>query len=260
MRTELFPEPSPVITRRWYLGLGFLIVLAWSLLAAWQRSPYAELLGHEALEDSSTPPSLHLAAFLPSWLLMTAAMMLPVNLSMLIHLIQPGQQAFRRQRKAGGLVGLLGLGYLLPWAVFGLLAYLGDSHLHELAEPGAPLSALSGWIAPGVVLFAGFYQLTPLKRQTLARCHSPHALAPQNAGQVLGSTGAIKQGLRLGLFCVGSCGPLMLLLFALGLHRLDLMLVLAGVLAIERLAPWGERLTALVGFVLLAWGMAYIVL
>jgi predicted metal-binding membrane protein len=73
----------------------------------------------------------------------------------------------------------------------------------------------------------------------------------QNYIKKLRGIDAWKHGLRLGIFCVGSCWSLMLLVFALGHDRLDLMLALSGIMAAERLAPWGRRLSLLVGFALM---------
>jgi predicted metal-binding membrane protein len=248
MRSEILTQPTD--TRRFYLIVGFMIVLAWSLLAFWQRSAYAELLGHEALEDHHISHAWHLAAFILSWLLMTVAMMLPISLPMIIHVLSP----VRHRMKNNRLVGWIILGYLIPWILFGLLVFQGDSFLHEMTEPAAPLAALSGWIAPSIVLVAGLYQFTSIKRRYAARCRYPDGLNLQRYERK--HTGeALKGGLRLGGLCTGSCSMLMLLVFALGQHRLDWMLVLGGILAAERLAPWGHHLSRLVGFGLVVWAI-----
>jgi predicted metal-binding membrane protein len=251
MRSDLLTNSTD--TRRIYLILGFLIVLAWSLLAFWQRSAYAELLGHEAIEDHHISLAWHLAAFILSWFLMTVAMMLPGSLPMILHSIPPVPRRMNNNR----LVGWIMLGYLAPWILFGLLVFLGDSFLHQVTEPAAPLAALSGWIAPVIVLIAGLYQFTPVKRRYMARCRTPDALNLQRDGEKLTEAAALKGGLRLGGFCIGSCWMLMLLMFALGQHRLDWMMVLCGILAAERLAPWGHRLARLVGFGLVVWAIFF---
>lgn len=247
MRSDILTNPTD--TRRFYLILGFLIVLAWSLLAFWQRSAYAELLGHEAIEDHHISLAWHLTAFILSWFLMTVAMMLPGSLPMIIQFVSP----VRHRMKNSRLVGWIILGYLAPWILFGLLVFLGDSFLHQMTEPAAPLAALSSWIAPAIVLIAGLYQFTPVKRHYMARCRTSDALNYQRSGEKLTRAAALKGGLRLGGFCIGSCWLLMLLMFALGQHRLDWMLALGGVLAAERLAPGGHRLALLVGFGLVVW-------
>ena len=127
-----------------------------------------------------------------------------------------------------------------------------------MAVPTAPLAAFSDLIASAIVLIAGLYQFTPVKRRYMARCRTPHTLILQSCGEKISGAGALKQGLRLGVFCVGSCWSLMLLMFALGHNRLDWMLALGGILAAERLAPWGNRLAWLVGLVLVVWATLWV--
>jgi predicted metal-binding membrane protein len=236
-------------TRHFYLVLGCLILVAWGLLFAWQTSAHAELLGHESLGHHDFSPAGRLAAFLLSWFLMILAMMLPSSLPLLSHSIQPVWQRPKSRR----LVGRIMLGYLSPWALFGLLVYLGDSILHQMAHPFAPLASISDFIAPAIVLIAGLYQFTPVKHSYLERCRPSEAHFLEGWLERLNGARALQQGLRLGVFCLGSCWSLMLLMFALGHNRLDWMLALGGIMALERLSPWGHRLAWLVGFVLVAW-------
>jgi len=240
--------------RRFYLVLGCLILVAWGLLFAWQTSAYADLLGHESIGDDGLPPAGRLAAFLLSWFLMIVAMMLPGSLPLLSHAIQPVWHRMKSRR----LIGWIIFGYLYPWILIGLLSYLGDSFLHQMFDPAAPLAAYSDWIAPAIVLSAGLYQFTPVKRSYMARCRSSQVQFPEGRMQKLSSAVALKHGLRLGVFCVGSCWSLMMLMFALGHHRLDWMLALGGIMAAERLAPWGHRLAWLVGFGLVVWATFWV--
>lgn len=242
MLTRFFPKS--IGTPYLYRILGALIVSAWILLIAWQRSPYADLLGHEALADHHIPFTSHLGAFLLSWLLMTAAMMLPANLPTLIHSQSNGRGDYL---SAARIV----TGYFSPWFVFGILMFLGDNVLHEMTEPGAPLAAASAFIAPAIILAAGIYQLTPYKRRFTERCKllKEHALQGR---------GAIKHGLWLGINCIGSCWSLMLLMFALGHHRLGWMVILSSIITAERLTPWGSRLARWVGFGLILWAVTLV--
>lgn len=226
----------------WFLAA--LVVSAWGLLFAWQRSPYADLLGHEALADHHISFTMHLALFLLSWLLMILAMMLPVNLPAILDARGGRAQSF-------STTAAVVLGYITPWVLFGLLAFLGDSRLHELTEHGGPLERTSGFIAPAIILAVGIYQLTPFKHSFTERCRLPeNARIGGNAGRM---ARAFPRGLRLGAVCMGSCWALMLLMFALGHHRLDWMLIIGGIVYIERWAAWGHRLARVVGFALVVW-------
>ena len=59
-----------------------------------------------------------------------------------------------------------------------------------------------------------------------------------------------------GLFCVGCCWSLMLLMFAVGLGSLGWMLVLGAVMAVEKNVSCGHKIGAPLGVVLLGWGLA----
>jgi len=231
---------------RWHrLALAALVVGAWGALALWGASPYADLLDHAAAAELSPP---RLAAFVLGWTLMTIAMMLPSSLP-LVNLFR---RATGQRADAGGLLARLLLGYLAVWALFGLAAYLGDAALHA-ALAAAPAAA--GLVAPAVVLAAGAYQFTGLKHACLERCRSPYSfLVAHWRGRSPGRE-ALGLGGRHGLFCLGCCWTLMLLLFAVGGMNLGWMLGLAALMGAERATRWGPALTRPVGFALLAWGV-----
>lgn len=235
---------------RFYLVLCGLIVAAWGFLAAWQRSAYAEMLSHEVTGAGGIPVSLRLGGFLLGWCLMIVAMMLPGSLPLIYRTLQPlcGQKTSSRK------AGMTTLGYLFPWTVFGLLIFAGDSLLHHLSEPGMPLEALTEWIAPAIVVIAGFYQFTPAKHSFMRRCRALSAGSQVDALEKHGGGSALSQGIQLGIACLGNCWPLMLLMSAIGHNRLDWMLVLGGIMAADRLTPWRHHLTWLIGSTLIVWG------
>jgi predicted metal-binding membrane protein len=66
------------------------------------------------------------------------------------------------------------------------------------------------------------------------------------------TTGPVRLGLDHGLFCVGCCWALMLVMFAVGVANLTWMVALAAVMVYEKTAPAGQRLVPVVGVGLLA--------
>jgi predicted metal-binding membrane protein len=232
---------------RWYrLALGGLILGAWGALVLWGASPYAALLDHAANEAGGPPLGVRLPAFVIGWTLMTVAMMLPSSLP-LVHL-------FRRmlidRPDAGGLLARLLVGYLAVWALFGVAAYLGDVilHLGIAAAPGA------AWlVAPAVVMVAGAYQFTSLKQACLEQCRSPYSFLVAHWRGRRAGWDAFRLGVRHGLFCLGCCWTLMLVLFAVGGMNLGWMLGLGALMAAERATTWGRGLSRPLGFVLIAW-------
>jgi predicted metal-binding membrane protein len=100
-----------------------------------------------------------------------------------------------------------------------------------------------------LLILAGGYQLTPLKRACLRTCQSPLGFLMSHWRA--GAAGAFRMGLEHGAYCVGCCWALMLLLFAGGVMNLVVILALTAWVAIEKIAPFGQQ-SARVGGALLA--------
>ena len=62
-------------------------------------------------------------------------------------------------------------------------------------------------------------------------------------------------GVVHGLYCVGCCWGLMIVLFSLGVMSLVWMAVIAGVIFAEKMLPRGERLTRLIAVAFVALGL-----
>jgi len=128
-------------------------------------------------------------------------------------------------------------GYLLVWSAAGIAAYgvfaLGKSlFAGSLAWQGG-----GRWLAAGILAFAALYQLTPLKRASLSRCRSP--LRSLDTSWESSRVGALVTGLRNGGWCLGCSWALMGALFALGVMSLTWMGSIAGLVALEKVGPWG---------------------
>ena len=102
---------------------------------------------------------------------------------------------------------------------------------------------------------AGLYQFTSLKRRCLEKCRSPLAFIMQHWHGDDGEHEAFRLGIRHGLFCIGCCWTLMLLMFLVSIGNLGWMLALAAVMAIEKNLTWGRRLSTPLGVVLLVCGV-----
>ena len=242
---------------RLFLGLLVaLIALAWLSLWVWGQSPYGRFLDHEALTDVTSEDVRLVVFFVGGWTLMISAMMLPTTLPLIA--------LFRtitgdRSNKIT-LVGLLATGYLVVWIGFGVLVHVADLGVHEAAERIRWLDSNDWVIGAGTLILAGAYQFTPLKYHCLDKCRSPFSFI---AGRWRGGN-ELAQSFRLGvdhgIFCVGCCWTLMLLMFGVGAGNLGWMLVLGSVMAIEKNMPWGRKLSTPLGLVLIGSGLITVTL
>jgi predicted metal-binding membrane protein len=139
-------------------------------------------------------------------------------------------------------------GYLIAWASYGLLAFallLATEYLVDM-EPG-----IGRWLGAGIFAVAGIYQLTPLKSACLRNCRSPLTSFLHYAS-FGGSARDLRVGVHHGLYCVGCCWGLMLVLVAVGVMNVPAMIALAIVIFLEKLWRHGWLLTRLVGVAFLA--------
>src|SRR5438034_8134576 len=176
------------------------------------------------------------AAFLAMWVVMMVAMMLPS----LVPMLWRYRQAVTRtgDTRLAWLTALVGAGYFFVWTAFGMAAFPLGVALTAI-EMQLPALARAVPIAVGVVvLIAGALQFTAWKAHHLACCRKPSGrgrMLATNAGT------AWRHGLRLGLHCSCCCFGLMAILLVIGVMDLRAMAVVAAAIAVERLAPAGER-------------------
>jgi predicted metal-binding membrane protein len=229
-----------------------IIVLAWVSLLIWGLSPYARFISHESLEGIHLEHSSSVVAIqVAGWTLMLVAMMLPTTLP-LVSLFYG--IAARRPNRAR-LVALLLTGYLSIWAAFGVMVHWGDFALHTIADQFTWLHNHE-LIAAATLLLAGLYQFSPLKYKCLDKCRSPLSFIMEHWQGRRDQMQSFLLGVHHGLFCIGCCWALMLLMFGVGAGSFSWMLVLGGVMAVEKNAPWGRRLSAPLGLFLLGLGLS----
>jgi len=178
-------------------------------------------------------------------------MMLPTSLP----LINMFARMVRQRRNSRRLVALLVLGYVGTWALFGLAAHTGDRFIHVAVDRSEWLDDRSWLIAAVTFLVAGAYQFTPLKYHCLDKCRSPFSFINSHWSGLSERREAFLLGVNHGVFCVGCCWSIMLLMFAFGVGNLGWMLLLGGVMAVEKNATWGRSLSAPLGVALLAIGL-----
>ncbi|OBI33452.1 hypothetical protein A5709_21720 [Mycobacterium sp. E1386] len=187
------------------------------------------------------------AAFLLAWVAMMAAMMLPPVL--------PVVRRYSRAAAGSAAPAIVFVtGYLALWGAVGVPAYLASVRL----DPMIHTCPWVGRAAGGVAVLAGLHQLTPFKAMCLQHCRWPVS-APSGSGGLRRAGRAFLAGGRYGVYCVGSCWMLMLLLIAFGTMQLEWMIGLAVVIWLEKAAPFGDQLRRLTAATLLLLGIGLLV-
>lgn len=159
------------------------------------------------------------------------------------------------QRRRSAVIGAFLGGYLAVWSAFGAVAFLGDVGLHHLMDAAPWLSTRPWLIGAGALALAGAFQFSSLKDRCLSECRHPAAFVLPRYRRGLGPAFAL--GWSHGLFCVGCCGALMLLMFAAGVANLSWMAALTALMVYEKVGRHGRAASPLAGVLLL--GLAILV-
>ena len=222
-------------------GLALLAALSW-----WFLLSGAGMDG--AMDMGGMPPPLGVLILM--WWLMMVAMMLPSATPAILLYAR-----VRNQRGPDARVvqpWIFALGYLLAWLAFSLAAAV----VQQFAA-GPAMSLADARAASGVLIAAGLYQLSPLKRTCLAHCRSPAQFFSRHWRP--GAAGAIRLGILHGAYCVGCCWLLMALLFVGGIMSFAWIVALAMIVAVEKLVPRGDWLGRAAGVLLIAWGLVRLI-
>jgi predicted metal-binding membrane protein len=239
--------------------MGLLVVTAWLALWIWSESPYARYLDHGDWTRMGFAASI--CAALPAgetvfpivfytcgWLLMLVAMMLPTTLP----LLDIYRRLTRPRKDHRLLLALVIAGYLAAWAMFGFTAHGVDWLLHWLVDHN-PWLVFNGWVFQvAVLLVAGSFQFSSLKYRCLDKCRMPLGFVLEHWRGNSECRQAFRLGVIHGLFCVGCCWALMLLMFVVGTGNIGWMMLLGAIMAAEKNLPWGRHLGPLFGTAFLA--------
>jgi predicted metal-binding membrane protein len=225
-------------------------LLSWSYLLAGAGT--MQEMGGMSMPMSTWPWSTtHAWLMLVMWLVMMVAMMLP-SAAPVILLYSTICRASPSARRSAP--GFFTLGYLAVWSCFSIAALLAQ-FLLEWSSLLSPMMESASVTLSGVLLIAaGIYQFTPLKRNCLALCRSPLEFLMSRWRP--GRRGAFMMGARHGLYCLACCWSVMLLLFVGGLMNLLWIIGIAVFVLLEKLLPGGQRLGQAIGAALVVAGAA----
>ncbi len=235
-------------------GLFAVAALAWAYMfyLAFQMDA-AEM----AMPQMQSWGGVDLALLFIMWSVMMVAMMVPSAAPMVLLFATLNRK--RREREAPYTPTAFFLaGYLLVWTAFSALATLAQWGLHDaalLTPTGVSTSAILGG---SLLVMAGVFQLTPLKKACLIHCRSPLHFFME--GWKEGTGGALAMGARHGVYCVGCCWILMALLFVAGVMNLLWVAAITIFVLVERALPKGDLVGRVTGVVLIGAGLVVLTL
>jgi predicted metal-binding membrane protein len=169
------------------------------------------------------------------WAVMMAAMMLPSLVPMAGTYAREGSV----RSSNGGAQPVVGttlfvVGYLTLWVIAGLVAWTVFEVVRDIDPSFLRWDDGGRYVAAAVIAGAALYELTPMKSGCLRHCRDRELLV---ADWHSGAPGAFRMGLEQGAYCIGSSWALMLALFALGVMSITWMIVIAALIALEKLLP-----------------------
>ncbi len=231
-------------------ALAALTILCWAYLLSLPSMPAMEGMAPGVAAWTSADA----LATLLMWAVMMVGMMTPPVAPMILIYARVGRQAESKGTPFAS-AGWFALGYFLAWTGFAALATALQWGL-ERALLISPMVASATPVLGGLLLIAaGIYQWTPLKNACLSQCQSPFQFIQRNGG-FRGQRGAsVALGLRHGIYCIGCCWALMLLLFVGGVMNLAWIAAIGALVLAEKLIP-GRLFQRVVGIVLIAAGVA----
>lgn len=242
-------------------ALVTLTLLAWLILLGGAGTGMDPVAMSGWLLPVTPPPALSSAWISSYWLIaffmwavMMVAMMLPSASPMVLLYARVVRQAEVRGRKlrAGAAITAFASSYVAVWILFSGLAVALQWGLERMGAMTVMMSSSAAILSGGLLIAAGLYQLTPLKAACLTHCRAPASFIAAHWRP--GVLSAWRMGFVHGLYCVGCCAVLMLLLFVGGIMNLVWIAGLTLFVAVEKLAPFGERAAKGMAALLIAGG------
>ena len=191
------------------------------------------------------------------WLIMMIAMMLPSTFIFL--------NIFRMMRSNMKSVSspiiemlIITLSYFVVWAVFSLIACIFQYFLHNNGVVDMMGTFQNKFIAGILLIGAGLFQFSSLKNACLEKCRNP--LSFIMGRKIRGYTDVTYLGLQHGIFCLGCCWLLMLLLFVNGVMNLLWVVAITAIVLIEKMLPFEQLSSRFLGFLLVGWGSYLIII
>ena len=232
------------------LAIAVVTGLAWAYLFSLAFDMHQAMPGMDMMQAMApgfvpwTPA--HFLLMFAMWTVMMTGMMTPSVAPMILIYEQVARQAKTLGQRFVP-AGWFASGYLLAWSGFALIATLAQWQLERLALVTPAMQSASNIFGGAVLIAAGIYQWTPLKRACLMQCRAPLAFVQRHGGFKPGIGGSLRLGALHGLTCIGCCAALMALLFVGGVMNLAWIAGIAIFVLIEKAVPGGEIISRSAG-------------
>ena len=190
-----------------------------------------------------TPDVGGFARLFAMWALMSAAMMAPTALPAFATYEDLGHTT---HTKFAPLV----IGYTIVWLGYSAIAAGVQIVLFQFGLIDAFGTSLSNGLSAILLIVAGAYQFSPIKEACLSKCRMPLTFFMQHFEE-----GPLRNGLRLGLICLGCCWALMALAFVGGVMNLAFMGLATILMILEKMPDLGRYLTKPLGGILIFCGV-----
>lgn len=256
METQALPSKTPlsktmqtVIHRdRIIIGIGIALMamLGWGYLMQMSVAPGQAMAMPSHASGNWQTVGLNAVM----WAVMMIAMMLPTASPMIMSFTRVLHQ--QQAESAMLSTGVFIAGYLAVWFGFSAIAAMSQVGLHNSDLLSSPMGKTGPELGAGLLITAGAFHWSPLKEACLDKCRSPLSFLLLEWRK--GKRGAFIMGLRHGVFCMGCCWALMLLMFAGGVMNLAWMALLAVYMLLEKVVPNGRLFSRVSGIMLMMAG------
>lgn len=188
------------------------------------------------------------------WGAMTLAMMLPSAAPMIMTYAGIADTAARKDEHIVSPF-VLATGYMMVWIGFSVVAALAQIMLTQATLLDTSMTSAGGLFSGAIFIGAGLYQFSALKHACLNRCQQP--LPFFLANWVTTTRGVLRLGIKQGVYCLGCCWAMMLVMFAVGVMNVIWMVGIGMVMTIEKMLT-GRRFTHAVGVALIVAGVSIV--
>lgn len=225
-----------------------------SLLVLYLWSTTRSVTSPHALHSSNESALARMVVFLAAWMLMTAAMMLPSAMPLLVSLDRLGRNRSTRH----AIPAFAALAYIGIWELVGIAVWVttvvAEAHLLPRAS-----SKLLSQVAGGCLVLGGLYGFSPLANACLRACRRPFGfLARYWRGGSRARLQAARIGAAYGVSCVGCCVPMLGIMFVVGMANIAIVIAMGVLMVIMKTSTIGTKIAHVLAIALIGAGIAIV--